>query len=180
MPETISVDFPDISGDLSVYTAFIRSFDGTLLNTGGDAISEIATGIWALTLAEERVANAHYFFRIYSGTAELDRNLVYADILYAGQTLVAFDGQLSNLTVPWGIVGSGATTVTFTPQSLTPAGSTLNQFQGRIITFDNDTPTAGLRGQSTEILGCSAGALPLFSVTALTVAPASGDIFRIT
>lgn len=178
MAETLSIQFPDISGDVSPYTAFMRSEAGALLNTGGDAIAETgATGLWTFTLAETRVSGSDYHVRVYAGSAESAADLVYDGILYAGQTQV---------DKPWkppiikGIVGATApSTTSFTPSAVYPAGTDLNQWVGRILTFDPDTTTAGLRGQSTDITGVSAAALPLLTYTALTTSPVSGDVFSI-
>ena len=178
MTETISVQFPDISGDVSGYIAFLRDEAGTLLNGSGDTITETgATGLWTFTLAETRVAGTHYLVRIYSGTTETPANLVYDGTLYAGQTLV---DKPWNPTVIKGTVGPTSPSATsFTPSAISPSGSSLNQWNGKILTFDPATTTAALRGQSTDITGCSAAALPLLTYTALTASPVSGDIFTI-
>ena len=179
MAETIVVDFADIAGDVSAYTAFVRSRAGALLNTGGDAISEIGGGVWNFTLTEARVVNTHYFVRIYSGSTETAANLVYDGILYPGQTLVNFDGDLKNLTTIRGTVASGNQT-SLTPSALTPPGAVANQFKGRILVFDANTTTAALRGQITDILTSTGVALPLFTFTTLTTSPVAGDTFTIT
>jgi hypothetical protein len=179
MAETIVVDFADIAGDVSAYTAFVRSRAGALLNTGGDAISEIGGGVWNFTLTEARVVNTHYFVRIYSGSTETPANLVYDGILYPGQLLVNFDGDLKNLTTIRGTVSSGSVT-SMTPSALTPACAKINQFKGRILVFDATTTTPELRGQITDITANTGVALPLFTFTSLTTAPAAGDTFTIT
>lgn len=75
---------------------------------------------------------------------------------------------------------SGVPTTTSIPTSAcSPSGSVADQFKGRIIIFDNDTTTAALRGQATDITASSAAATPTFTCTALTTAPASGDTFTI-
>jgi hypothetical protein len=79
-----------------------------------------------------------------------------------------------------GTVGVGSTTTSVVSSSLTPAGSVSTQFKGRIMTFADDTTTAALRGQSTDITSSTAVATPTFTVTALTTAPASTDTFVIT
>jgi hypothetical protein len=61
-----------------------------------------------------------------------------------------------------------------------PAGSVANKFVGRIITFDADTTTANLQGQSTDITANTSAAAPTFTVTTLTTAPVSGDTFSVT
>ncbi len=54
-----------------------------------------------------------------------------------------------------------------------------DQFKGRIITFDDDTTTAALRRQSTDITASTAATNTLI-FTNLTTAPVSGDTFVIT
>ena len=53
-----------------------------------------------------------------------------------------------------------------------------DQFNGRTIIFKEDTTTAALRGQATDITGCTASTDTL-TFTALTTAPVSGDTFVI-
>jgi hypothetical protein len=79
-----------------------------------------------------------------------------------------------------GTVDSGASTTSVPTSAFAPAGAAEDQFKGRIITFDADTSTAALRGQSTDITASSDDAAPSFTVTALTTAPSSGDTFSVT
>lgn len=76
-----------------------------------------------------------------------------------------------------GVVTTGATTTSIPTSSLTPAAAVTDQFKGRIVVFDNDTATANLRGQATDITASTSGGT--LTVTALTTAPASGDTFKI-
>lgn len=182
MSETIRVRFPEISGDVSGHTAFLRHpVTGALLNTGGDAITESgSTGLWSFTLAEARAANTDYHVAIYSGTTETAANLVFDGVLRSGLLLVDAEFEPHNKTFIRGTVGATSpTTTTFTPSAVSTAPSALNQWRGRILIFDNDTTTAALRGQATDITGSSADALPLLTFTTLTDAPASGDSFTI-
>lgn len=82
-------------------------------------------------------------------------------------------------TVIRGTAASGGSTTSFTPSALSPAGAAENQFQGRVIIFDNDTATAALRGQATDITANTAAALPVLTFSALTNTPAAGDTFSI-
>ena len=190
MAETITVRFPDISGDATAYTAFLRNEAGTLLNSGGDTITETAgTSLWSFTLAETRVASDYYTVGIYSGTSETAAQLVFDGLLYPGQTLVDKDGDVpqtgdnfpyADKAVVLGTVGAGvSSTTTFTPSALNVSVSTTDQFKGKILTFDRATTTQGLRGQSTDITGNTSASLPLLTFTALTTTPVSGDTFRI-
>lgn len=76
-----------------------------------------------------------------------------------------------------GTVGSGSTTTSIVTSSVTPATSVADQLKGRIVIFADDTTTAALRGQATDITASSASATPTLTVTALTTAAASGDTF---
>ena len=76
-----------------------------------------------------------------------------------------------------GTVAAGSTTTSIVTSSLTPAASVVNQFVGLIVKFAQDTTTAALRGQATDITGSTA--LGVLAVTALTDAPVSGDTFTI-
>jgi hypothetical protein len=77
-------------------------------------------------------------------------------------------------------VGSASSTTSIVTSSMTPAPSVTDQLKGRILTFKDDTTTAALRGQATDITGSTASGTPTLTVTALTTAPASGDTFTIT
>jgi len=179
MPETITVDFPDIMGDVSTYTAFLRAeVGGGLLNAGGDVITEISgTGIFSLTLTETRVANAFYLVRIYLGASQTSSTLVFSDKLWPGQTMV---GKEPSAPVMFGTVGATSpSTTSFTPSVVSVSGDVANKWVGRIILFDDNTTTVGLRGQGTDITAVSAAALPLLTYTALTTAPVSGDTYKI-
>jgi cell division protein ZapA (FtsZ GTPase activity inhibitor) len=79
-----------------------------------------------------------------------------------------------------GTAAGGASTTSIPTSAFTPAGAAVDQFKGRIVTFDADTATVALRGQSTDITASSNAATPTLTVTALTTAPAAGDTFSIT
>lgn len=77
---------------------------------------------------------------------------------------------------------AGSSTTLIATSAFTPVGVAANtdQFAGRVITFDADTTTTKLRGQSTIISSSSAAAAPVFTVTAITIAPVDGDTFSVT
>lgn len=77
-----------------------------------------------------------------------------------------------------GTVTTGVTTTSIPTSVMLPAASVADQFKGRIVTFDKDTTTAALRGQSTDITANTSGGT--LTVTALTTSPVSGDTFTIT
>jgi hypothetical protein len=92
----------------------------------------------------------------------------------AGQALA--QGTLSTC---WGTAGAGGTTTTtvvsalHNPSSLTDT----NQLIGRTIIFLGTTATGHVQGQASNITGSSTGATPTLTYTAMTAAPASGDVF---
>lgn len=79
-----------------------------------------------------------------------------------------------------GTVGAASTTTSIVTSAVTPATSVADQLKGRILVFADDTTTAALRGQATDITASSASATPTLTVTALTTAPVSGETFTIT
>lgn len=82
-------------------------------------------------------------------------------------------------TVVRGTVTTGASTTSIPTSAFSPAGGAADQFKGRIVVFDNDTATAALRGQATDITASSNSSTPTLTVTALTTAPSSGDTFSV-
>ena len=56
-----------------------------------------------------------------------------------------------------GTVGSGSTLNSIVTSSLTPAVSSADALKGLILSFESDTTTAGLRGQSTDITAATTG-----------------------
>lgn len=79
-----------------------------------------------------------------------------------------------------GTCTTGGSTTSIVTSAFTPSGSVADKFKGRIVTFDADTTTANLQGQSTDITANTSAANPTFTVSALTTAPASGDTFSVT
>ena len=77
-----------------------------------------------------------------------------------------------------GTVGVGSSTTSIVTSSLDPAAAVADQFKGRIVTFEQGAATVNLRGQSTDITASTAAGV--LTVSALTTAPASGDIFVIS
>lgn len=82
-------------------------------------------------------------------------------------------------TVVRGTVGGGSSNTSIVTSAFSPAGAVADQFKGRIVVFDNDTATAALRGQATDITASSNSATPTLTVTTLTTVPASGDTFSV-
>jgi hypothetical protein len=86
MSETITLQALDLSGE--TLTMFLRKSDGSLLNTGGDAMTESgSTGVFTATLAEARTGLGPLAVRICAGT-ETANNLLYDGFLVEGTTVI--------------------------------------------------------------------------------------------
>lgn len=86
MSETITLQALDLSGE--TLTMFLRKSDGTLLNAGGDAMTESgSTGVFTATLAEARTGLGPLAVRICAG-AETADNLLYDGFLVEGTTVI--------------------------------------------------------------------------------------------
>lgn len=80
-------------------------------------------------------------------------------------------------SIGYGTVGTGSTLTNIVTSSITPALTVADQVKGRIITFYNATTTGALKIQSSDITASTSGGE--MTVTALTTAPVSGDLFTI-
>jgi hypothetical protein len=86
MTESIKLHALDLSGE--TLTMFLRKSDGTLLNTGGDAMTEAgATGVFTGTLAEARTGLGPLAVRACAG-AETADNLLYDGFLVEGSAVI--------------------------------------------------------------------------------------------
>jgi len=86
MSETITLQALDLSGE--TLTMFLRKSDGTLLNTGGDAMTESgSTGVFTATLAESRTGLGPLAVRICTGSETAD-NLLYDGFLSEGSAVI--------------------------------------------------------------------------------------------
>lgn len=97
----------------------------------------------------------------------------------AGAAISAIKAYADRTVVRGTVSATTPTTTGFTASALDPAGAAADQFKGRIIIFDNDTATAALRGQATDVTANTNASLPVFTFSALSDAPQSGDTFSI-
>jgi hypothetical protein len=92
-----------------------------------------------------------------------------------GSTLAAENLRYTGAALGRFTVDAGSSLVTVVMLSVTPTVISADQYKGRLILFDADTATTGLRGQASDITANSTAASPVFTVTALTAAPSSGN-----
>lgn len=108
------------------------------------------------------------------GTGSTDVNVVSI----AGNTNAATNLERGCIGTVLGTVGTGSTTTSIVTSALDPAASVIDQFKGRIVTFDRATTTVNLRGQTTDVTSSSSGGV--LAVSALSTAPVSSDTFTLT
>ncbi len=108
-----------------------------------------------------------------------------------GYTLGTFQLTTSQTTVSAtlnavarGTVTTGASTTSVPTSAFAIAGAAasgvvVSQFVGRVVSFDGNTTTAGLRGAASAISASTASNTPTLTVATLPATPASGDLFSI-
>lgn len=105
MPTTISISLASISGEAGPFTLFLRkTSDRSLVNTGGDALTEVEvatvkTGVWTATVAETIPAE-DCLARIYEGTSEAAAAILIDSVLYEGQTEIGREAAASGGLTP--------------------------------------------------------------------------------
>jgi hypothetical protein len=103
---------------------------------------------------------------------------IKADLIDVGGTAVpAGYTRAVTKSIAYGTCDAGGSTTSIPTSAFSPAAAAVDQFKGRIVIFANDTTTAELRGQASDITASTDDATPTLTVTALTTAPASGDVF---
>src|SRR5262249_8719701 len=99
------------------------------------------------------------------------------DVAYVN-VLAASD--MSAKAIVRGTVASGATTTVIPTSTLSPVASDPDQFKGRVLIFDNDTATVGLRGEGAPVQSSSVlGVITFLASDQLSRAPGAGDTFGI-
>lgn len=94
MPETITLHALDLSGETTL-KLFLRKNDGSLLNAGGDDLTEISSsGVFQATLAESRSGLGTLNGRVCLGTETAD-NLVWDGPLEETSTTLGETGTAS-------------------------------------------------------------------------------------
>lgn len=120
---------------------------------------------------------------IYDGLFGLPEAASYSEdwqniqLVVSDMQTVTSDLKRAAKCIAHGTVDAGATTTSIPTKALAPAAIAADQFKGLIMAFPDDTTTTALRGQKTDITASTTGGV--FTVTALTTAPAEDDVFVI-
>lgn len=89
----------------------------------------------------------------------------------------AVNQQIAARAIVRGTVGTGSTTTSIVTSALSPSAVDASQFIGRVVIFDYNTTTTGLRGQPAVISANTSGGT--LTVATMTESPVSGDTFGI-
>lgn len=163
----------NLSGSVGSLTGHTPQTGDTYARIGAPAGASVSADVSALQ-SDTNDIQTRLPAALVSG--RMDSNM--SSINNTSTTFSAFERAVKGNVI--GTVGAASTTTSVVTSSVTPAPSVADQLKGRLLTFADDTTTAALRGQSTDITASSASATPTLTVTALTTAPASTDKFSIT
>jgi len=163
-----------VTGDAANITVYVAKDGGSVNALTDTSATELdatnAPGVYSFDVSQtESDAEVHDF------TGKSTTSNVYISPILNLLTL-----PYSMPSVGRGTATSGGSITSIPTSAFSPAGAATDQFKARIITFDPNTTTAALRGQSTDIMASTNAATPTFTVSALTTAPASGDTFSVT
>jgi hypothetical protein len=174
------------AGDLSVHctatsadpTDFVdQVVDPTVVTLGANLVNVAGSAV--STSSAQLGVNA---VNIAGQAAAVDgNNLLKVDVEdINGNATAAVALNNSTNSICWGTCSSGSTSTAVVstlnnPSSLTDAG----QLIGRTIIFLGTTTTANVRSQASNITASTTGSTPTITFTAMTHAPANGDVFVI-
>lgn len=164
----------------AIPTTAMRGTENAATETKQDAAKIVVDAIKTIT---DALPNAGALSDIGTATARLTavRAAVLTDWINAGRLDVILDAIKLITDIIGNNVVSG--TASGTPTTTTMVSDIAithdDQFNGRLITFRDNTTTVALRGQQTAI-SASLQADDKFTFTGLTVAPSSGDKFDIS
>jgi len=166
--------FPTVSGRaLDVSVGGEAGVDWANVGSQGTVVGLSGTTVKTATDVETDTADIQTRLPAALVGGRMNSNLSAINNATGGVT--AF--ERSTRAIVEGTIGAASTTTNIVTSSLAPAAAVADQFKGRIIIFDEDTTTANLRAQATDITANTA--LGVLTVTALTTAPVSGDTFVI-
>lgn len=170
----------NLTGEGGIFQVVITIGGQTLQPSPQSITFSTATRATIFTMAFPVPLNTSVVVNVLSPNSG-DTDVDVTAVLYAIGLNETATGNLNKSAgaIVTGTVTTGGTTTSIPTSALSPSGTALDQFKGRIMIFLRDTTTAGLQAQATDITGNTASATPTFTVTALSTAPASGDTFII-
>jgi hypothetical protein len=159
---------------------------------GAGTVTELGSGQYNYVPTQSETNAADVGFLFLAAGAAIENLDFHTDVVSTSNLLqvdveaingVAAAAQAlakSTQSICWGTCSGGSATTAAVsalnnPSSLTDAG----QLVGRTIIFLSGTGTANLQAQASNITASSTGATPTLTFTAMTHAPANGDLFVI-
>jgi hypothetical protein len=161
---------PALDDELNIDAKIIRDGASPAVALGDPAPVELESGYYAFELTAAETDFSHLTIVPTSSTGTVS-------VVGAPSTVFTFEHVVSGICN----TATGSTTTTV-PSSLEETGYLYtidDSFVGRVLIFDEGTTTAALRQQAGTISAYN-GTTGLITVsTAFTVAPASGETFKI-
>lgn len=170
----VSADWTPATGDTKI------SMDGAAVtNTANNpaAITGTGSALWKLTLSAAELQYKECVIQIVDSATKAVEDQALIVRTYGHPSAFYPVSRAKPRGLVSGVVGSSSTTTSIITSSMIPAAAVTDQFKGRIVIFDDNTTTANLRGQATDITASTSGGV--LTVTALSTAPVSGDTFFI-
>lgn len=173
--QTTGAPFALASGVISAYPDYPVSAtqitSGVVLTADYDGVTGLNQVVVTATEANGFLPGSKYTLVITTGTVN--------SVSVVGYIVGEFTIQNVIAGVVDGVCAAGGSQTSIITSACVPNAGATDCFKGRIVIFDRNTTTAGLRGQATDCTANSSGATPTLTVTAMTTAPAAGDRFRI-
>jgi hypothetical protein len=171
----------NVGGSVGSVVGNVGGSVASVIGNVGGSVNSVATSVLASSVTGNVGGSVGSVVGNVGGSVNSVATTVSANVTaFNGDATAAANIAKTTRAIGRGTVTAGASTTSIPTSAFTPNGGAADQFKGRIITFDADTTTAALRGQSTDITASTNAAAPTFTVTALTTAPSSGDSFSVT
>jgi hypothetical protein len=178
----------DLAGSpaISVYkqASTTESTTGVTLTTSYDSRTGMAR-VSIDTSSDSTFYAADNFFDVIittgtlGGVSMVGYEICSFRLTHARTTLDKTINSVARGTVTTGASTTSIPTSTFTMKDAAASGVVASQFVGRVVVFDGDTTTAGLRDAASTISASTASNTPTLTVATLPATPASGDTFSI-
>ncbi len=153
---------------------------GNVANLADQAITAAAGVTFPSSIASPTNITAG---TITTATSVTNRVTANSDQI-AGSAAAATNLSATTNAIGRGTATTGGSTTSIPTSAFTLEGSSAtgivsNQFVGRVVLFDGNTTTAGLRGAASVVSASTASNTPTLTVAALPASVASGDTFSL-
>ena len=170
-----SADWTPATGDTK-----ISQDGGNVANTTNNPAAVGGTGsvLWSLTLTASELTCAVATIQIVDSATKAVEDQALKVYTVGHPSAKYIINPLKPRALVSGVCTTGGSTTSVVASTTVPASGVDNQWLNRLLIFNDNTTTANLRGQFCKITAYS-HSTKTFTVTTLTTAPASGDVFFI-